>query len=148
MLQRSRRWKRIAVVAAVVFVSTATTADAGEVRGSVRAREGYGRDRSSENRHAFYWEEWNGFLDPRPSRIQAARELTVFLVGSGAPTAAVATRSVQFSGGGLLPSTIVARPNTTLQIENKDDFAHDLYAAGLDGFSPSETASGATRSVR
>src|SRR5262249_51168442 len=80
-----------------------------------------------------------------PSRVVAQRELAVVLVG---PSGGKAEQlEVAFSGGELLPSTIVIRSGTTLRIRNDDEIGHELLAEGLDGFSAEATSPGATRSV-
>lgn len=98
-------------------------------------------------RPAFYWELENGFKEVTPDRISPSRELAVVLLGASA-SAGESNVEVAFSGGSLLPSTIVVRTNTTLRIRNQDEVAHELYAAGLDRFPPEATSPRAIRSLR
>ncbi len=95
---------------------------------------------------AFLWEIENGVKEVTADRIDAKRELAVVLVGEGASTLTDRVE-VAFSGGGLLPSTIVVRPNTTLLFRNEDEIAHELYAEGLEGFAAEGTSPRGRRSV-
>lgn len=95
---------------------------------------------------ASYWELENGFKEVRPDRVDAKRELAVVLLGDVAPSGELRSE-VTFSGGGLLPSTIVVRTGTTVLIRNDDEIAHELYAEGLDGFSAEATSPRGRRSV-
>lgn len=52
---------------------------------------------------------------------------------------------VRVGGGRTTPVTIVVVPGTKLTFKNNDPFDHRLYAPGLETFSPSDTAQGATR---
>jgi len=54
---------------------------------------------------------------------------------------------VAFSGGGLLPATIAVRSGTTLLVRNDDEFAHQLYADGLEGFSAEAISPRGRRSI-
>jgi len=139
-----------ACLAATALLCTwplSSTALAVDVKGMLRAPEGYLPAPAADERKPYYWEEWNGFLDPRPRRVDMRRELAVVLLGP--PQAGAENRaSIQLVGGSLSPSTIVVRPDTILRIENKDDFAHELFAEGLDGFSAEATSSGQARTVR
>lgn len=96
-------------------------------------------------RAAYNWELENGVKEVRPDRT-TPRELAVVLLG-GAPASAVDRIEVSISGGALLPSTLVVRSNSTVRIKNEDEIGHELFAPGLDGFSPEATSPGATRSV-
>jgi plastocyanin len=122
-------------------------AHAGDVKGTLRAPEGYVPAPGADERKPYYWEEWNGFLDPRPRRVDMRRELAVVLLGPAQP-GAENRATIALSGGSLSPSTIVVRPDTILRFENRDDFAHELFAEGLDGFSGEATSSGQARTVR
>ncbi len=134
-----------ACVAATALLSTSALAV--DLKGMLRAPEGYVRAPGADERRPYYWEEWNGFLDPRPRRVDMVRQLAVVLLGP--PQAGAENRaSVTLVGGSLSPSTIVVRPDTVVRIENRDDFAHELFAEGLDGFSAEATSSGQARTVR
>lgn len=124
-----------------------TSALAVDVKGMLRAPDGYIPAPAADERRPYYWEEWNGFLDPRPRRVDMRRDVTVVLLGP--PQADTDNHvAVTLAGGSLSPSTIVVRPDTILRIENKDDFAHELFAEGLEGFSAEATSSGQARTVR
>lgn len=97
-------------------------------------------------RPAYNWEIENGVKEVLPDRTQP-RELAVVLVGGAAPSGGDRVE-VSISGGALLPNTLVVRTNTTVRIRNDDEIGHELFAPGLDGFSPEATSPGATRSVR
>lgn len=131
----------------LLAVLATTTALAVDVRGSMRIPEGFVVDPPpTGERPAYYWEEWNGFLPPRPRRVEPRRELAVVLVGQGEPPAPI-NATVKLSGGSLLPSTIVLRAGQTIRIENTDEFTHEILAQGLDGFSAEATSSGQARTV-
>jgi hypothetical protein len=95
---------------------------------------------------AFQWEIENGVKEVIADRVDAKRELAVVLVGEG-EHAMPERPEVAFSGGGLLPSTIVVRPGATLLFRNEDEIAHELYAAGKDGFAAEATSPRGRRSV-
>lgn len=131
----------------LLAVLATTTALAVDVRGSMRIPEGFVVDPpSTGERPAYYWEEWNGFLPPRPRHVDARRELAVVLTGAGEPAAPISA-NVKLAGGSLLPSTIVLRAGQTIRIENTDEFTHELFAEGLDGFSAEATSSQQSRTV-
>ena len=87
-----------------------------------------------------YWELENGVKEVRPDRVDATRELAVVLTGEGEPAAGLDRVEVPFSGGSLLPSTIVLRNGATVLFRNDDEFAHELYGVGLEGL-PAEATS-------
>lgn len=93
-----------------------------------------------------YWEEWNGVLDPRPARLDAARELAVVLTGSG-PVADGEQPPYRIHNGSLSPATIVARAGTAISIRNDDGIAYELFAEGNSEFGPIQTAPGNARPV-
>jgi hypothetical protein len=92
------------------------------------------------------WELENGFKEVRHDRVDARRELAVVLIGEGEPKG-LDRLEVTFSGGGLLPSTIVVRSGTTLLVRNDDEFAHELFADGLEGFAAEAISPRGRRSV-
>jgi hypothetical protein len=97
-------------------------------------------------RPAYNWELENGFKEVRPDRVDAPRELAVVLLGD-AEAPAESRVEITFAGGGLMPSTLVVRSGTTVLIRNDDEFAHELFAVGLDGFSAEATSPRGRRSV-
>jgi len=150
----NRLHKRCALVAAVLACAITATAAAVDVKGSLRVATDYlepARAQEADAPRPYYWEEWNGFLDPRPRRVDMRREVTVALIGAAAP-AETPPVTVRLWGGSLTPATIVVAPGTTVRIENRDDFAHELYAGELrrplDGFSNEITSATQARSIR
>ncbi len=135
----------VAAIGAAALPSPAALA--GDVKGLLRAPEGYVPTPGADERKPFYWEEWNGFLDPRPRRVDMRRDVAVVLLGPP-QVGAESHAAVTLTGGSLSPATIVVRPDTIVRIENRDDFAHELFAVGLDGFSAEATSSGQARTVR
>lgn len=95
-------------------------------------------------RPAYNWELENGVKEVLPDRV-SPRELALVLLGA-APSGETRLE-VSIHGGTLQPSTLVVRTNTTVRIKNDDEIGHELFAPGLDGFSPEATSPGATRSV-
>jgi hypothetical protein len=123
-------------------------ASAVDLKGTVRVPDAYVAQVPREGeRRTFYWEEWNGFLEARPRKLDVRRELAVVLLGPPPPGTDNRVE-VQLHGGSLARATLVVRPETILRIENKDDIAHELFAEGLDGFSAEATSSGQARTVR
>jgi len=94
----------------------------------------------------FNWEVENGFKETKKDRIDARREIAVVLVGK---TRADGEKHVElkFSGGSLLPSTVVVRAGATVRITNSDEVAHELFAEGLEGFSAEATSPRGMRSI-
>jgi hypothetical protein len=121
-------------------------ARAAEVRGQLVLGSLHEVARPKPPRPAYNWELENGVKEVLPTRVSAQRELAVVLVGAGEPKAADALE-VSVLGGTLMPATLVLRSGTTLRIRNDDEIGHELFAKGLDGFSPEATSPGATRSV-
>lgn len=146
MGSEARRVKRaLAVLVALAAMWIAGVAAAGDVRGTVRA-EVAPRAAGAEAKRPYYWEEWNGVLEARPERVDLTREIAVVLTGTGSVTGE-ATPIVRFVGGGLSPSTVVLKVGSTLRLRNDDDFAHELYAENLVGFSAEATSATAARTV-
>lgn len=134
------------ILVATSLLAVCATAVAMDVTGSVRAPDEYVAQtrRSATQEHAYYWEEWNGFLEPRPTRIDLAREIAVVLLGN-APEPTDHNVTVEWRGGALMPSTIVVRTGTILAIENHDDVIHELSGVGLNEVPSEATGSGSTR---
>ncbi|MDB4990310.1 MAG: hypothetical protein JWN04_5488 [Myxococcaceae bacterium] len=118
-------------------------ASAGDVRGSVRTNEEV-KAKAIEAVRAPYWQEWNGFIDPKKPTVDFAREVSAVLIG---PVASKDAITVSLKDGTLTPSTIVVQIGTTLRIRNDDDFSHELFVEGLKGFDPVEQSSGSTRTI-
>lgn len=96
-------------------------------------------------RSGFHWELENGVKEVVRNRVPA-RDLAVVLLGDG-PSTMPDRIEIPFSGGALLPSTLVVRVGTTVRMRNDDEIGHELYAEGLDGFSAEATSPKAIRSV-
>jgi hypothetical protein len=79
------------------------------------------------------WELENGVKEVKPDRVDVRRELAVVLIGEGEPKG-LDRVEIAFTGGSLMPSTIVARKGSTLLFRNDDEIAHELLAQGLPGF--------------
>jgi len=91
-----------------------------------------------------YWEEWNGLVDPRPTRVDPAREIAVVLTGEGTLTEANQP-PYRLHNGGLQPATMVVRVASGFQIRNDDGCSYELFAQGLDEIAPVQTAPGNAR---
>ena len=125
----------------------AGTALAGTVRGTLAVPANLAVPAASaEGPARFYWEEANGFLETRPERIDPARALAVVLLGSLQEGEAPSS-DFELRGGSLLPSTLVAQRGTTLRITNTDACGHELFAEGVEGFAPLQTAPGNARTL-
>lgn len=88
-------------------------------------------DAAAPARPSFYWELENGFKEAKPDRVSPKRELAAVLCGEAAPVAGSERLELPWSGGNLLPSTIVVRVGTTLLFRNDDEVAHELVGVGL-----------------
>lgn len=91
-----------------------------------------------------YWEEWNGFLDPRPTRVDPSREIAVVLTGEGALSEADQP-PYRIHNGSLQPATVVVRVGSGFQIRNEDGCSYEIYAEGLEEIGPVQTAPGNAR---
>lgn len=138
----------ISVPVVLSLLALTTSALAGDVRGTLTAPsttpsivpeltpEALSRAR--------YWDEWNGFMDPRSPHFEPARELAVVLTGAGEPSTGEQPPYRIFNGS-LYPATIVARAGTGIQIRNDDGTSYELFAEGLADFAPLPTAPGNPR---
>jgi hypothetical protein len=117
---------------------------AGDVRGSVRSNDEV-KTKTIEAVRSPYWQEWNGFIDPKKASTDYAREVSAVLIGSAATRDAT---TVVLRDGTLTPSTIVVQHGTPLRIRNDDDFGHELYVEGLKQFDAVATSSGQTRTIQ
>lgn len=130
-------------LAALAFAGSAEVAHATDVKGNVRSEQ-TPKAKGVEAVRPPYWQEWNGFIEPKKASVDYAREVNVVLVGAEATRDAV---TVLISNGALLPSTIVAQHGVPLRIRNQDDFTHKLSAEGLKGFEAMETSTGQSREL-
>lgn len=113
------------------------------VEGSV---QGYkGTEASSESKSKdYYWKVWNGAL---PEQRDKNDHNDVLAVLTGKFTGPPIGCRFSFRGGGLDPSTIAARSGTTIRIDNRDAFTHELSVKGLPGFTPLESGPGKARAI-
>jgi hypothetical protein len=126
----------------LVGLALATTAGAASLAGSVSIPPDYVPPSPEGGPAPSSWEEWNGFLEPRPRRLDPQRDLAIVLVGEGeAPP-----NHFAFSGGALLPSVLVASPGADVRVQNTDACAHELYSDDIEGLSALSTAPGNARS--
>ncbi len=122
-------------------LALATTAAAATLSGSVSVPDDFTPPTPASGPAPYYWEEWNGFLEPRPRRLDPTRDIAVVLVGEGeAPP-----NTFELAGGSLLPAVLVASPGSDIQIDNTDGCAHELYSDDIDGFTALSTAPGNAR---
>jgi hypothetical protein len=113
------------------------------IEGSIKADAGTVADSGSDNRD-YYWKVWNGALPELPDQNDHG-DLLAVLTGkfTGPPIGC----TFNFRGGGLDPSTIAARSGTTVRVDNRDAFTHELSIDGLPGFTPLESGPGKTRAI-
>jgi hypothetical protein len=130
-------------LAGLCLLGVERSALATDIKGNVRS-EHTPKPKGVAAVRAPYWEEWNGFIEPKKPAIDYAREVSVVLVGPEATRDAI---TVLISNGALLPSTIVAQHGVPLRIRNLDDFTHKLSAEGLKGFEAMETSTGQSREL-
>ncbi len=91
-----------------------------------------------------YWEEWNGLIDPRPTRVDPAREIAVVLTGEGTLSEADQP-PYRLHNGSLQPATVVVRVGSAFQIRNDDGCSYEVFADGLEDIGPVQTAPGMAR---
>ncbi len=143
--RRKRTRIAVAVIGAVLASWLGSTALAVTVKGKLITGAYRPPPAPAPARSPFNWEVENGARPVEKARLDAERELAVVLVGEGKPPSD--TVEVMFSGGGLLPSTIVVRKGATLRIRNQDEVAHELYAVGCKNMTPEATSPRAIRPV-
>jgi hypothetical protein len=113
------------------------------VEGSIQARKG--AEASSESKSGdYYWKVWNGAL---PEQRDKDDHNDVLAVLTGKFTGPPIGCAFSFVGGALDPSTIAARSGTTVRIDNRDAFTHELSVKGLPGFTPLESGPGKARAI-
>ena len=130
-----------AVCASVAFVAFGV-ASAESVEGSVRGSGTKTSTDSDQKDH--YWKVWNGAL---PEQRDTDDHGDVLAVLTGKFTGPPIGCKFAFRGGGLDPSTIAARSGTTIRVENRDAFTHELSVEGLAGFTPLEAGPGKARVI-
>ena len=145
-----RRAPRSLLLATAVSATTAVAlliasdALAGPVRGELNLPDDEVTT-DEEGPHPYYWNAWNGFLEPRKRTINPRRELSVVLTGPGVPEPIGC--EYRIVGGDLQPRTIVAKGGASLRIENRDGCTHELQSEAIDGFAPLATAPGNARAI-
>ena len=136
--------KSLLVVA--IVSGFAGNAFATDVRGQLILGAYRPEEEKQTGKARFNFELENGFKEVLSDRVEAARELAVVLTGEGEPSLGE-RQEVLFSGGGLMPATVVIRQGSTIYLRNEDEVAHELLAQGLDGFSAEATSPKAARSI-
>lgn len=145
-----RRAPRSLLLATAVSAFTAAAlliasdALAGPVRGELNLPDDEVTS-ETEGPAPYYWNAWNGFLEPRKRTINPQRELAVVL--TGAEVAEPSGCEYRIAGGDLKPRTIVTKGGASLRIENRDGCTHELQSDGIDGFAPLATAPGNARAI-
>jgi len=118
-------------------------ASAESVEGSVQGNKSEQASADSSQQD-YYWKVWNGALPERRDRRDHSDVLAVL---TGKFTGPPIGCKFSFRGGGLDPSTVAARSGTTVRIENRDAFTHELSVQGLPGFTPLESGPGKARAI-
>ncbi|MFZ1863717.1 MAG: carboxypeptidase-like regulatory domain-containing protein [Polyangiales bacterium] len=113
------------------------------IEGSVRANRGSDA-RPDAGESDYYWKVWNGALPELPDSGDYNDTLAVL---TGKFTGPPIGCDFGFAGGGLEPSTLAARSGTTIRVENRDAFTHELTVKGLPGFTSLESSAGKIRAV-
>lgn len=134
------------LIAVAVALLVGATAAAIPVRGTLELPRDYSPPAATGAAAGFYWEEWNGVLEPRPRRVDVSREVAVVLLGSTEGERPDST--VRLQGGALHPSTMIVQAGSTLRVQNTDGAAHELFSEGIEGFSPLQTAPGNARTIQ
>jgi hypothetical protein len=146
----SGRERALMIGVVCVLSAIGSTALAGDVRGTLTLPGGMASMTppltDAAAARARYWEEWNGFLDPRPTRVDPARELAVILTGEG-PVSTGEQPHLRIHTGSFLPATIVVRVSTGFQLENNDGCSYEISATGLEEVAPVQTAPGMVRPI-
>lgn len=147
---RGRPRARSLLLATAVSATTAVAlliandALAGPVRGELNLPDDQ-VNTEEEGPRPYYWNAWNGFLEPRKRTMNPQRELAVVLTGSGVPNPIGC--EYRIVGGDLQPRTIVTKGGASLRIENRDGCTHELQSEGIEGFAPLATAPGNARAI-
>ncbi len=137
-----KHWMKLGAVCATAVMVALGAASAESIEGSVR---GSSPDATPESdQKDYYWKVWNGALPEQPTTDDRNDLLAVL---TGKFTGPAIGCKFAFRGGGLSPSTIVARSGTTIRVENRDAFTHELSVDGLAGFTPLEAGPGKARVI-
>jgi hypothetical protein len=143
---RSAVLPSIAAVSALSLITA--SALAGDIRGTLTVPTDFpsmiGTPSAADAARLRYWEEWNGFLEPRPSRVDAAREMAVVLTGSGAASTGEQP-ALRLHNGSLFPATVVLRVGVATPLRNDDACSYEIYADGNADLGPVQTAPGNAR---
>ena len=134
------------LIGVAVTLLVVATAAAIPVRGTLEVPRDFAPPQPTGAAAGFYWEEWNGVLEPRPRRLDVPRRISVVLLGQTEGERPDST--VRLEGGALTPSTLVVQAGSTLRIQNTDGAAHELYSDSIEGFSALQTAPGNARTVQ
>ncbi|MFK7985681.1 MAG: carboxypeptidase-like regulatory domain-containing protein [Sandaracinaceae bacterium] len=139
----------LSVLVVSVALASAGTALAVDVSGSLRIASDFAGTTppipEEEARKLWYWNEWNGFIEPGDRGFDAARDLAVVLVGDG--PMADEQPGFRIANGGLWPTTLVVRSGTAMAIQNTDPCAHQLFAEGHPQLNPTPIAPGLSREL-
>ncbi|MGB3051954.1 MAG: carboxypeptidase regulatory-like domain-containing protein [Polyangiales bacterium] len=137
-----KNWIKLGAVCATAVLVAFGAASAESIEGSVRGSNATASSESDQKDH--YWKVWNGALPENPATDDHGDVLAVL---TGKFTGPVIGCKFAFRGGGLSPSTIVGRSGTTIRVENRDAFTHELSVEGLAGFTPLEAGPGKARVI-
>jgi len=137
-----KNWINLGAVCATAVLVAFGAASAESIEGSIRS-SGAGTGSESDQKD-YYWKVWNGALPEQPETDDHGDVLAVLTGKFTGPTIGC---KFAFRGGGLSPSTIVARSGTTIRVENRDAFTHELSVEGLAGFTALEAGPGKARVI-
>lgn len=138
-----RNWIMLGAGCAAILLGAFGGASAESVEGSVQGKTSKEASSDSSSQD-YYWKVWNGALPEQRDKDDMGDVLAVL---TGKFTGPPIGCAFAYRGGGLSPSTIVARSGTTVRIENDDAFTHELAVKGLPGFTPLESGPGTARAI-
>jgi hypothetical protein len=130
--------------ALLVSAGVGASAAATDIKGSLTTK-GERKASGASSPRAPYWQEWNGFIEPKKNTVDLTREVSVVLIGAEGSKDAT---TVRLTGGQLYPQTLVMQQGTSLRVRNEDDFTHKLFADGLAAFDAIETSPGQGRQIQ